>query len=478
LEVVRLPLSELKELPGNARTHDERNLIAIKASLERFGQVEPLIVQRGTNYVVGGNGRLQAMRELGWEFASCTVQDLSEEETRALALALNRTAELAGWDVETLGHTLQFLRERDWELPILGWEEPDLPPLPEHSGLPPLDGGMVGPVEPTLDAPDESPESQLLRERFIVPPFSVLDARQGYWQSRKREWCDLGIHGGEGRGEEVKDETCASGWVARGAEGAGGSVFDPVLCELAYRWFNVPGGHVLDPFGGEVTKGAVAGWLGYPYTGIELREEQVEENHRQWSTLVAGEEEGKAAPKWLCGDSAKLESLLPKGEKYDLIFTNPPYYDLEVYSKEAEDGSAFASYGEFMRWYTRIFQAAVKRLRDNRFLVVKVGEVRDGCGAYYNFVGDNLRVFANVCGLAYYNEAILVTPVGSLPIRTARQFPQSRKLGKGHQNVLVFYKGDPASVRRTFPEEIEVGHVDGSSEAAPGDGDPDTREGD
>lgn len=46
-------------------------------------------------------------------------------------------------------------------------------------------------------------------------------------------------------------------------------------------------------------------------------------------------------------------------------------------------------------------------------------------------------------GLHLYNEAILVTAIGSLPIRVGKQFTVSRKLGKTHQNVLVFVKGCP-----------------------------------
>jgi len=49
-----------------------------------------------------------------------------------------------------------------------------------------------------------------------------------------------------------------------------------------------------------------------------------------------------------------------------------------------------------------------------------------------------------------YNDAILINAVGSLPIRTASQFPNSRKLGRGHQNILVFYKGDPSKIKSLF----------------------------
>jgi DNA modification methylase len=162
----------------------------------------------------------------------------------------------------------------------------------------------------------------------------------------------------------------------------------------------------------------------------------------------------KVAPEWICGDSEQLDKLLPGGALYDLVWTSPPYYDLEVYSDRGNDGSALPTYDEFMRWYRRIFKQAVARLRPNRFAVVKIGDVRDKRGAYRNFLGDNIACFRDL-GLHFYNEAVLVTAVGSLPVRAGRQFSASRKLGRTHQNVLVFYKGDPRHVGKHFPA-IEV----------------------
>jgi hypothetical protein len=80
-------------------------------------------------------------------------------------------------------------------------------------------------------------------------------------------------------------------------------------------------------------------------------------------------------------------------------------------------------------------------LRADRFACFVVGEVRDDKGAYRGLVPDTVRAFTDA-GLVLYNEAILVTAVGSLPVRVAKQFEGSRKLGKTHQNVLVFCKGD------------------------------------
>jgi hypothetical protein len=56
----------------------------------------------------------------------------------------------------------------------------------------------------------------------------------------------------------------------------GASIFDPVLCELLYKWFCTNGGSVLDPFAGGLCSWSCCGILGYPYNGIDLRLDQVE----------------------------------------------------------------------------------------------------------------------------------------------------------------------------------------------------------
>lgn len=305
-----------------------------------------------------------------------------------------------------------------------------------------------------------------LHQRFLVPPFTVLSGRDGPWMERKRAWVSLGIRGDEGRRDGGGASWLGSftGWMDDKAGGnrgtaTGTSVFDPVLCEIVYRWFCPPGGHVLDPFAGESVKGIVATVLGYGYTGVELRQEQVDANVAQAARV------GGIAPLWLCGDSASLDTVLPAGQQYDLVWTSPPYYDLEVYSDGAADGSAMPTYTEFMRWYAQVFEQAVRRLRKDRFLAVKVGEIRDkGNGAYRGFVPDNVRVFMDL-GLSYYNEAILVTPVGSLPIRATHQFRRGRKMLKTHQNILVFYNGD---VRRIKEHHADLLVVEGQEEGGDG----------
>jgi len=216
-------------------------------------------------------------------------------------------------------------------------------------------------------------------------------------------------------------------------QASGTSIFDPVLCELAYTWFTAPGGHILDPFAGGSVRGIVASYLGRRYTGIDLRPEQVEANVEQATAIVPD-----ALPRWIVGNS--LWDI--PAEQYDFFFTCPPYYDLEVYSDHPEDLSNKEDYDSFLTDYRSIIKKSVEHLSDDRFACIVVGDIRDKKGMYRNFVSDTIAAFRDA-GMSLYNEAILVTAVGSLSIRVGRQFESGRKLGKTHQNVLVFVKGDP-----------------------------------
>lgn len=232
-------------------------------------------------------------------------------------------------------------------------------------------------------------------------------------------------------------------------EGASGtSVFDPVLCELAYRWFCPPEGMVLDPFAGGSVRGVVAAKLGLHYVGIDLSARQVEANEAQ-AEEICGE---GTRPTWIVGDSRNAAKLAP-GE-YDFIFSCPPYYDLEVYTEDPNDLSQAPDYAAFAAAYREIVAACVGMLKQDRFACFVVGDIRDKQGFYCNFPGDTIRAFEDA-GARLYNEAILVTAVGSLPVRVGKQFGGYRKLGKTHQNVLVFYKGDVKAIKQNFPEVTE-----------------------
>lgn len=358
--------------------------------------------------------------------------------------------------------------------------------------------------------------SGALKERFDFAPFSVLNAREGQWQERKRAWLSLGIKSEVGRGENLlkMSDTCLepdpekraamqaaraqsfgqkfvlgaqpthggngkrwegqkesatetaslkvglalstttdpyrrAGEEVEGAGATGTSIFDPVLTELCYRWFCPPGGQIVDPFAGGSVRGLVAGLLGFRYHGIDLRPEQVEANEAQRAAIAP-----EADIRWSVGDS---NLLLPEMPEADFVFSCPPYGDLEQYSDDPQDLSTM-SWEAFAGTYRSIIRKAVARLKPNRFACFVVGEYRDkDTGLYRGFVPLTCASFMAV-GAALYNEAVLITSVGSLPIRITKQFEASRKLGKTHQNVLIFCKGDPKlaaeACRRPAPEGL------------------------
>jgi len=145
-------------------------------------------------------------------------------------------------------------------------------------------------------------------------------------------------------------------------------------------------------------------------------------------------------PTWIVGDSRDVKTLAGSDFRADLLFSCPPYGNLEVYSDDPRDISNM-SYADFMGAYRTIIQESVDLLNDNRFAVFVVGDLRDKQGYYCNFVGDTVRAFQDA-GLRLYNEAIFLNNISGLPLRTRGQFLSGRKLGKRHQNVLVFVKGN------------------------------------
>lgn len=225
-----------------------------------------------------------------------------------------------------------------------------------------------------------------------------------------------------------------------GGEGfqTGTSIFDPTLCELSYRWFSPPGGTILDPFAGGSVRGIVASKLGRRYVGIDLSARQIAANQQQGAIICAGDPK---PPQWINGNSLDIEELA-KGVEADMIFSCPPYGDLELYSDDPNDLSNMP-YEQFRDMYTRIIVSACKLLKPDRFAVFVVGDIRDkDYGCYRGFPWHTVEAFQSA-GLGFYNEAVLTTAVGSLPIRISKQFDASRKLGKTHQNILCFVKGDP-----------------------------------
>jgi hypothetical protein len=461
--VERRPIGDLVPYARNARTHSDAQVSQLAASMVEWGWTNPVLVDEQGG-IIAGHGRILAAQRLrdggraGFDTVPVMVaRGWSDAKKRSYILADNQLALNAGWDEQLLALELSDLTEMGADLGLIGFDAADLLAMMDGA-----EGGAGGGGAGHSGAGS-------LAERFGVPPFTVLNAREGWWQDRKRAWISRGIASDEGRAENLTyDVTSMSADFRDRILAAGGttSIFDPVLCELGYRWFCPPGGLVLDPFAGGSVRGIVAAMLGREYVGVDLRPEQVEANRAQ-AERVCG---AGIVPAWVEGDSAVVVPGLDVAA--DFVWSCPPYGDLEVYSDRADDLSNM-DHADFIRAYRDIIAAAVGKLKPNRFAGVVVGDFRDGKGFYRNFVSDTISAFEDA-GARLYNEAIVVTCVGSLPIRAGRAFASARKMGKTHQNCLFFVKGDPKLAAEAVGE-IEFGEAEAEPDAADPAGDPDAQ---
>lgn len=466
-------MDEIKLDSRNYRIHGEENKRLIRKSLSECGAGRSIVIDRD-NVMIAGEGVYEQAQALGLkvriiesdgkELIAIKRTDLSTEDERRklLAFADNHTSDTSRFDFSAIVEDFGIEVLDDWSFDI--------------------DSFNVD-IEDTIKPGKEQAGS--LKRRFIIPPFSILDTKLGQWQERKRAWLDLGIKSEEGRDDHITyNRSSQSPYIyeirnkLRAKNGVdpswdelteycrknnipmleGTSIFDPVLCELAYRWFNIDRGIVLDPFAGGSVRGIVAAKLGMIYKGVDLREEQIKANYENAARIHPSFTENEC-PTWKCGDSCDIDIHF-KGLETDMIFSCPPYADLEVYSDNPKDLSTM-DYEAFKTAYFTIIHKCCSMLKENRFAVFVVGEMRDKNGVYRSFVPDTIKAFQEA-GLSYYNEMILVNQIGSLAMRVSNQFNNSRKIGKHHQNVLVFYKGDVKRIRDNYPA-LDLSYCDSLS---------------
>lgn len=264
-----------------------------------------------------------------------------------------------------------------------------------------------------------------LSDIFIAPPISVLDVKQQYWKVRRNQWLNLKIESELGR---EKNLLKLSTLLKKKQKAT--SIFDPVLCEVIYRWFSATNDMIFDPFAGGSVRGIVASKLQRNYVGIDLRKEQVAHNEIQAKTIC-----NTHLPIWSCGSSAT--SPIPE---CDLLFTCPPYYDLEKYSDDPQDLSNM-NHADFDSLYASIIARSMRGLRDNRFAVIVVGDVRGADGYYQHLPQKTVQYFEDV-GCRLYNDMVLLQEPATAAMRAFNYMNASRKIAKAHQNVFVFVKGD------------------------------------
>lgn len=498
-EIVKLSQIQINGANPRSITKEKFNkLVKSILVLPRMLELRPIVVDNMFT-VLGGNMRLRALtsiasmdiKEIAHELEqSSSYNQKTEAEKEVLVnhwakwidsptAVIIKASELTDaeqrefiikdnigygeWDSDALANEWDIEELQDWGLSL--W---DTPPA-NNSG------------NSSSSLPNCAPESSLF-DRFIVPPFSVLDTRKGYWQERKKKWYELMGDLGDSRKDTLvtsveikyKDlyqrtrehrkelgisfkeyiekyvpkeelEKEQSKIVAQGV-----SIFDPVVSEIICKWFTpYTGAKIFDCFAGDTAKGLVFSECGFEFTGIELRKEQVEVN-------LSVIKERKNI-KYICDDGQNvLKHIAP--ESQDLLFSCPPYFDLEVYSDLPNDASNQKNYQEFIQILKNAFSNAISCLKENRFAVICVGDVREkSTGFYYDFCGDIKQMFKEA-GMRLYNEIILIEQTASTALRASR-YMDYRKVAKTHQHILVFYKGDTKKIKDEF-ERIEYSESD------------------
>lgn len=455
LATALVDLDALRPHPRNPRNGD---VDAIAQSLEVNGQYRPIVLAAdGT--ILAGNHTYAAAMSLGWDRIAAVRLDLAPDSPEALRIMLadNRTADLGNYDDGLLLGLLEAIEQVEGT----GYTQVDVDRL--HDALD--------------DAPPVTRPS--LSDRFGVPPTSVLRMSSGPWQARKRQWMQSGLASHTGRGlhlvrsdgaatdadfygkkrarearlgRELSHAEWSEMWeserLVSDSTASGTSTFDPVLCEVVYRWWAPPGGLVFDPCAGGSVRGLVASATGHPYTGLDIRPEQIEANVTQASDWP----DELPQPEWMLADAT---DPCPVGTDWaDLLFTCPPYADLERYSDDPRDLSTM-DYPQFTEAHGSMIRHGLDALRDNRFAVWVISDVRDKRGRYRGLVADTIHQFQQA-GAHLYNDLILAEPIGSQRLFAGRRLTQNRKVARVHQHVLVFVKGDPLAAHAALgpvPEE-------------------------
>lgn len=421
MKIEKISIDKIKMYENNAKEHPSWQIEKLSETIKKIGYRSPIIVDEN-NMILAGHGRYMALKKLGYSDVQVVRHtDLTEEDKKAYMIADNQYTLNTGFNMEILRQEIEELESVDFDTSLLGFNEIELQEIME------IEEELL--TDKYGAATDEQKGN--LESKFIIPPFSIIDANKSPWLDIKNKWKEL-FDSSKGRDKSLIGQNY------------GTSVFDGAICEVFYKWYTPQSKEIkaLDPFSGGCVRGAVAELLGFKYTGFDIREEQTEQNKAQAKEL-------KISPNFITDDSENVDKYVEDNTQ-DLIFSCPPYLDLEVYSDNENDLSNM-EYEQFKDKYNRIIKNHCNKLKENRFAIFVVGDVRDKKGKLMDFVGDTIEAFEKA-GLNYYNQVIYREPLGSAAIRAGRAFNISRKITKIHQNILIFYKGDVTQIKNHFKE--------------------------
>jgi hypothetical protein len=448
----------IKPLPKDQRD-------ALRDNISKYGMREPLVVWKEKNTLVDGHNRYEICQELGIE-PLITYYSFADEDDVKMFIIENQ---IIRRNLQPYEKIEVYLKVKD-ALQKLGAAAKKEHGKPKKHNTLLILAEKTGYSHDTVHKAlyiaanaDEASKDALregratinqiysklrdksrggLAEKFIVPPFSIIDTTTDEWRLRKNHWKGMIGDLSKTRTGDWGNISSGSGANVLTVINEGTSNFDPVIVEVMLKWYAKTGDSIIDPFGGEQSKGFVCGKLGYKYCGIEIRQDQIDYNVEIMTSA------GLDTVTYHCGDSRNILDLV-EGEEFDMCITSPPYYNLEVYSKS--DLSALGTYSEFIEGYEDILVKTASLIKPGGFFVIKVSEIRKENGEYYGFVGDTIQILRST-GLSFYNDLIIRNNIGTAALRASNNM-RTKKVVRLHQNLLVFYKGDPDELKSNNNED-------------------------
>ena len=427
MKIEKVNINELISPEYNPRDITPEEMEKLKTSIKEFGYVDPIIVNDVNNHIIGGNQRYEAMKQLGYtevEVSYVNIPDLNRE--KALNIRLNNSS--GEWDKNKLESILEEMELDHFDISLTGFNDLNLnllnvneTPFEEETYNP------QGELKDKYTGENNTGEEGSLKRDYIMPPFSILRGYDKDWLNLKKQYK-----------EEIKDNGESREDLLYGGE-LGVSVTDPVLASIILTWFTPTGqSNIIDCFSGDTVIGYMSAKMGNNFVGIELRKEQCDLNNDRVENMSAF---------YHCDDGQNVLEYVAQ-DTQDLLFSCPPYYDMEVYSDLPNDASNQETYEDFIKIIRTAFSNSIKTLKDNRFAVIVASDMRDKNGYYYPFTTDIKDIFKDN-GMGLYNDIILADPLTTAGIRARKVF-NNRKTVKVHQNVMVFYKGDTSKISEIY----------------------------
>ena len=205
------------------------------------------------------------------------------------------------------------------------------------------------------------------------------------------------------------------------------SVFNPHLAQMILSAYAPLHGKIYDAFGGGGTRGYIATKMGYDYTGIEIRKEEVERVKKQM-------DKWNISFKLLCEDSTTYLSK----EKFDFAFTCPPYYDLELYSNLPNDLSNAKTYNDYLIMMQKVVKNIYIMLKKNSFCIFVVGNFRNKKGELEHLNGDLIKI-AKQEGFKLWDE-LIYKGASEVALTRCGKFEKNRKSIRMHEYIIVLKK--------------------------------------